>query len=99
MVGIAVLQNTAQLAAVLGESICDLQARLPGQLHAKGQAAANKGHQTKKKKSPQNSKADNDQGCGSHTVDWHVSKKVKPKKTVILSSTKPVISSNQIKYI
>ena len=43
----AVLQKAAQLAGVLREGICDLQARLLGQLHAKGQAAANKGHQTR----------------------------------------------------
>lgn len=46
-VGIAVLQKTPQLAGVLRAGICDLQARLPGQLHAKGQAAASKGHQTR----------------------------------------------------
>lgn len=43
--GIAALQKATQLAGVLGEGICDLQARLPGQLRAKGQAPTNKEHQ------------------------------------------------------
>lgn len=47
MVGMAVLQKDTQLAGVLREDISDLQARLPCQLHAKGNAAANKSHQTR----------------------------------------------------
>lgn len=43
--GIAALQKATQLAGILGEGICDLQARLPGQLDAKGQAAASEEHQ------------------------------------------------------
>lgn len=36
MVGIARLQKAAQLAEVLREGVCDLEARLPDQLHVKG---------------------------------------------------------------